>query len=141
MKERSKKLVLKFSEISAKDVPLVGGKNASLGEMFNQLTQKGVKIPDGYAITSEAFWYYLRFNRIDKKLKEIFKKINRNNLKSLQEAGKKARQSILNAKFPPDLEKEILENYRWLSKKYGQKATDVAVRSSATAEDLGKSVV
>lgn len=136
MKERSKKLVLKFSEISAKDVPLVGGKNASLGEMFNQLTQKGVKIPDGYAITSEAFWYYLRFNRIDKKLKEIFKKINRNNLKSLQEAGKKARQSILNAKFPPDLEKEILENYRWLSKKYGQKATDVAVRSSATAEDL-----
>jgi pyruvate,water dikinase len=136
MKDRSKKLVLKFSEISAKDVPLVGGKNASLGEMFNQLTQKGVKIPDGYAITSEAFWYYLRFNRIDKKLKEIFTKINRNNLKSLQEAGKEARQSILNAKFPPDLEKEILENYRWLSKKYGQKATDVAVRSSATAEDL-----
>jgi len=136
MKDRSKKLVLKFSEISAKDVPLVGGKNASLGEMFNQLTQKGVKIPDGYAITSEAFWYYLRFNKIDKKLKEIFKKINRNNLKSLQEAGKAARQSILNAKFPPDLEKEILEHYRWLSKKYGQKATDVAVRSSATAEDL-----
>jgi len=136
MKERSKKLVLKFSEISAKDVPLVGGKNASLGEMFNQLTQKGVKIPDGYAITSEAFWYYLRFNRIDKKLKEIFKKINRNNLKSLQEAGKAARQLILNAKFPPDLEEEILENYRRLSKIYGQKATDVAVRSSATAEDL-----
>jgi len=136
MKDREKKLVLKFSEISAKDVPLVGGKNASLGEMFNQLTQKGVKIPDGYAITSEAFWYYLRFNEIDKKLKEIFKKINRNNLKSLQEAGKAARQSILNAKFPPDLEKEILDNYRWLSKKYGQKATDVAVRSSATAEDL-----
>jgi len=136
MKERSKKLVLKFSEISAKDVPLVGGKNASLGEMFNQLTQKGVKIPDGYAITSEAFWYYLRFNGIDKKLKEIFKKINRNNLKSLQEAGKAARQLILNAKFPSDLEKEILDNYRRLSKIYGQKATDVAVRSSATAEDL-----
>ena len=57
-------------------------------------------------------------------------------MKSLQEAGKEARHSILNAKFPPDLEKEILENYRWISKIYGQKATDVAVRSSATAEDL-----
>jgi pyruvate,water dikinase len=136
MKERSKKLVLKFSEISAKDVPLVGGKNASLGEMFNQLTQKGVNIPDGFAVTSEAFWYYLRFNGIDKKLKDIFKKFKKNSLKSLQETGKKARQLILNAKFPPDLEKEILENYRQLSKKYGQKATDVAVRSSATAEDL-----
>jgi pyruvate,water dikinase len=136
MKERSKKLVLKFSEISAKDVPLVGGKNASLGEMFNQLTQKGVNIPDGFAVTSEAFWYYLRFNGIDKRLKEIFKKFNKNSLKSLQETGEKARQLILNAKFPPDLEKEILENYRQLSKKYSQKATDVAVRSSATAEDL-----
>lgn len=136
MKDREKKLVLKFNEISAKDVPLVGGKNASLGEMFNQLTRKGVKIPDGFAVTSEAFWYYLRFNQIDKKLKEIFKKFSRNNLRSLQETGKKARQLIMNAKFPPDLEKEILENYRRLSKKYGQRATDVAVRSSATAEDL-----
>lgn len=136
MRDREKKLVLKFSEISAKDVPLVGGKNASLGEMFNQLTKKGVKIPDGFAVTSEAFWYYLKFNELDKKLKEIFKKLNKSSLKSLQETGKAARQLILNAKFPPDLEKEILDNYRRLSRIYGQKVTDVAVRSSATAEDL-----
>jgi pyruvate,water dikinase len=133
---KSKKLVLKLSEISKEDTPLVGGKNASLGEMFNQLTQKGVNIPDGFAITSAAFWYYLKFNKIDKKLKKIFGKFNRASLKSLAKTGKKARQLILNGKFPPDLEKEILGNYRSLSKKYGQRATDVAVRSSATAEDL-----
>ncbi len=136
MKDRSKKLVLKFSEISAKDVPLVGGKNASLGEMFNQLTQKGVNIPNGFALTSEAFWYYLRFNKIDKKLKVIFSKFNRKSLESLKETGGKARDLILNGKFPSDLEKEILKNYRNLSREYHQDFTDVAVRSSATAEDL-----
>jgi len=133
---KTKKFILWFEEISKNDVPLVGGKNASLGEMFSQLSKKGINIPDGFALTSDAFWYYLKFNEISAKLKEIFQKFDPKSIKSLKEAGKKARQLILRGKFPPDLEKEILRNYQKLSKKYGQNFTDVAVRSSATAEDL-----
>ena len=131
-----KKYILWFKEILKEDVPLVGGKNASLGEMFSKLSKKGINIPNGFAISSEAFRYYLRFNKIDEKLKEIFKKFDPKSIKSLKETGEKARQLILRGKFPPDLEKEILENYQKLSKIYKQKNVDVAVRSSATAEDL-----
>jgi pyruvate,water dikinase len=131
-----KKYILWFKEILKEDVPLVGGKNASLGEMFSKLSKKGINIPNGFAISSEAFRYYLRFNKIDEKLKEIFKKFEPKSIKSLKETGEKARQLILRGKFPPDLEKEILENYQKLSKIYKQKNVDVAVRSSATAEDL-----
>jgi pyruvate,water dikinase len=131
-----KKLVLWFSQISKKDTPLVGGKNASLGEMFSKLTEKGINIPNGFAITAEAFRYFLKFNKIDGKLKEIFEKFNPKSIQSLKETGKSARDLILKSKFPPDLEKEILENYQKLSKIYNQEDVDVAVRSSATAEDL-----
>jgi pyruvate,water dikinase len=138
-----KKYILWFSEISKDDAPLVGGKNASLGEMFTRFakikTQKSkvkINIPDGFAITAEAFRYYLAFNKIDEKLKEIFEKFDPKSIKSLKETGEKARSLILKGKFPPDLEKEILENYQKLSKVYRQKNVDVAVRSSATAEDL-----
>jgi pyruvate,water dikinase len=138
-----KKYILWFSEISKDDVSLVGGKNASLGEMFTRFakikTQKSkvkINIPDGFAITAEAFRYYLAFNKIDEKLKEIFEKFDPKSIKSLKETGEKSRQLILKGKFPPDLEKEILENYQKLSRIYNQKNADVAVRSSATAEDL-----
>jgi pyruvate,water dikinase len=131
-----KKYILWFSEISKNDVPLVGGKNASLGEMFSKLSRKGIQVPNGFAITAEAFRYYLAYNKIDEKLKEIFKKFDPKSIQSLKETGEKSRNLILEGKFPPDLEKEILENYQKLSKIYGQKNVDVAVRSSATAEDL-----
>jgi pyruvate, water dikinase len=131
-----KKLVLWFYQISKKDTPLVGGKNASLGEMFSKLTEKGINIPNGFAITAEAFKYFLKFNKIDEKLKEIFEKFNPKSIQSLKETGKSARDLILKSKFPPDLEKEILDNYQKLSKIYNQENVDVAVRSSATAEDL-----
>ena len=134
--KRAKKYTLWFKEISKKDVPLVGGKNASLGEMFSKLTKKGIQIPDGFALTSDAFWYYLKFNEISGKLKRIFEKFNPKSIESLKETGRAARQLILRGKFPPNLEKEILRNYQKLSKKYNQKNVDVAVRSSATAEDL-----
>ena len=162
--KKTEKLILWLKEISKEDVPLVGGKNASLGEMFSKLSQKayprrrrgglyrvglsshrpsrallgnrGVNIPDGFTLTSDAFWYYLKFNGIDEKLKEIFEKFNSKSIESLKETGKKSRQLILKGKFPPDLEKEIIENYEKLSKGYEQKNVDVAVRSSATAEDL-----
>ena len=124
-----------FNEISLKDVLLVGGKNASIGEMYQTFSAKGINIPDGFALTSDAYWYYLRANNIEEKLKQIFQQFNRKSLKSLQETSRQARQLILTADFPADLREEILTNYRLLSEKYQQKNTRVAVRSSATAED------
>ncbi|MBU2579164.1 phosphoenolpyruvate synthase [Patescibacteria group bacterium] len=146
VKSKKQKYILWFLEISKKDVALVGGKNASLGEMFNKLQTKklqatsyklpAINIPDGFALTANAYWHFLRENKIDKKLKEIFEKFNPENMKSLRETGRKARELILKGKFPADLEKEILENYQKLSQKYKEKNCNVAVRSSATAEDL-----
>jgi len=135
MKSKSKKYILWFREISAKDVPLVGGKNASLGEMFSKLTKKGINIPDGFATTSYAYWYFLKKNNLLPKLKKLFKDLDVKNIKNLQKVGKEARSLILKAKFPEDLKKEIIWAYRKLGQKY-EKNTDVAVRSSATAEDL-----
>lgn len=136
MKDKSKKYILWFKDISLKEVPLVGGKNASLGEMYQQLTKKGISIPNGFALTSKAFWHYLKINKSDKELKDIFRNFNPNSIKNLKETGKKARSLILKTDFPSDLKKEILNNYKILSKKYGKDFTDVAVRSSATAEDM-----
>ncbi|XOB46537.1 MAG: phosphoenolpyruvate synthase [Candidatus Nealsonbacteria bacterium] len=136
MRKRAKKFILWLKDISEKDTPLVGGKNSSLGEMFSQLTKKGIDIPDGFVSTSRAYWYFLKKNGIDKKLKNIFKRFNPKNLNSLKQTGKAARQAILKGRFPEDLREQILKNYKKLSRKYGEKETDVAVRSSATAEDL-----
>ncbi|MBU0476691.1 phosphoenolpyruvate synthase [Patescibacteria group bacterium] len=135
MDKKEKKFILWFSEISKKDTPLVGGKNSSLGEMYSKLTQKGINVPDGFATSSKAYWYYLKENEIDKELEQIFSNFNPNSLESLKETGKASRNLILKAQFPKDLEKEIIESYKKLEKKYG-KNVEVAVRSSATAEDL-----
>jgi pyruvate,water dikinase len=136
MSLKKKKHILWFKQINLKDVPLVGGKNASLGEMFSQLTKKGVDIPDGFALTAKAYWDYLKFNRIDKKLEMVFEKFDPDDLESLKETGRAARQLILRGDFPPSLKKEIVTNYVRLSKKYKEKEVDIAARSSATAEDL-----
>ena len=141
--KKSQKYILWLKEISSKDVPLVGGKNASLGEMIYRFAKvksqkskvKSINIPDGFCLTSKAYWYYLRANSIDKKLKEIFKRFNSRSLKNLQETGRVARNLILKAEFPEDLKREILKNYKRLSKKYKEENTDVAVRSSGVAED------
>ncbi len=133
--KKSQKYILWFKEISSKDIRLVGGKNASLGEMLSKLGRKRVNIPDGFSLTSRAFWYFLKENKIDKKLKEIFKKFNPRSLKSLQETGRAARNLILKAEFPEDLKREIERAYKKLSRKYQEENTDVAVRSSGVAED------
>ncbi|MDD5696818.1 MAG: phosphoenolpyruvate synthase [Candidatus Pacebacteria bacterium] len=127
--------VLRFSEIRKKDVSRVGGKSASLGEMYSLLVPKGINIPNGFSTTAHAYLSFLEYNGFDKKLKEIFSDFNPKNLTNLQETGKKARNLLLSGKFPPDLEKDILEAYKKLCQEYGKDA-DVAVRSSATAEDL-----
>jgi len=134
--KKKEKYILWFKEISAKDISLVGGKNASLGEMYSQLSKKGVNIPNGFALTSETFRYLLRENNMDKKLKKIFEKFNLKSIKSLQETGRRARSLILKSRFPEDLKAEIIKSYKKLSKKYGENNTDVAVRSSGVAEDL-----
>jgi pyruvate,water dikinase len=129
------KNTLFFSEIRKKDVGIVGGKNASLGEMYSQLTEKGIRISNGFATTADAYKYFLNFNKIDVKLEKIFNNLDLTKLENVQKAGKQSRDLILKGKFPDDLKKEIIVGYGKLCEEYGEEC-DVAVRSSATAEDL-----
>lgn len=131
----NKKYVLWFDEIGIEDVPSVGGKNASLGEMYRELTPKGVKIPNGFATSAEAYWHFLDSAGILDKLKETLEGLDKSNVKDLATRGKKARELILSAKLPDDLWDQIKAAYDKLGRQYG-KDPDVAVRSSATAEDL-----
>jgi pyruvate,water dikinase len=133
--KKSQKFILWFKEISAKEVPLVGGKNASLGEMFSKLTKKGINIPDGFALTTNFYWKFLKANGLDKTLKGFLKEFNPQSIKSIQETGKKCRGAISKREFSEDLEEEIIKTYRKLSQKYNQENVDVAVRTSGVAED------
>lgn len=126
-------LVMKFSDISIADVPRVGGKNASLGEMFNRLSDAGVAVPNGFAITSDAFWYYIDQNGLREKLEELMGFLDTTAYSNLAYVGKQARSLILNGSIPKALKKEIIEEYKALC---GNSYFEVAVRSSATAEDL-----
>lgn len=133
---KTKPYIFWLEEIKKENILLVGGKNASLGEMYSSLGKKGVRVPDGFAITSVAFWYFLEKNKLKEKLMRIFNKFDLKTVKGVTEAGEMARNLILKSNFPPDLKEEIIKAYFKLSKKYRQNYTDVAVRSSATAEDL-----
>jgi len=128
------KNILWFSEIRKTDVNDVGGKSASLGEMYSLLVPKGINIPNGFSTTAHAYLSFLEYNGFDKKLKDIFSTFDPKDLTNLQQTGKKARDLMLTGKFPPQLEKEIVEAYAKLCKEYGPNC-DVAVRTSATAED------
>jgi len=134
MKDR--KLVLWFKELTIYDVPIVGGKNASLGEMLNELSAKGVRVPDGYAVTANAYNYLLEAAGIEEKIVSILADLDTHDIQNLSERGKKIRSLIYNAELPLDLQEAIIKAYRQLSLEYGEENTDVAVRSSATAEDL-----
>jgi len=128
--------ILWYREINKSDGALVGGKNASLGEMIRTIGKQGINIPDGFCLTSKSFWYFLKKNKIDKQIKEVFSRFDPKDLKSLRETGKASRDLILGAEFPKDIKKKIIKSYKKLSKKYRIANVDVAVRSSATAEDL-----
>ncbi|HTA83353.1 MAG TPA: phosphoenolpyruvate synthase [Bacteroidia bacterium] len=128
--------ILKLEEVGHGDVPIVGGKNASLGEMLQNLTQLGINIPAGFVVTVAAYKKFVEFNKLDEIIRDIITKIDLHNIESLRRGGLQVRQLIKNGKFPEDLEKQIIEAYHTLSNKYKQDITDVAVRSSATAEDL-----
>ncbi len=133
---KSKSFVLWFNEIGIQDIPLVGGKNASLGEMYQNLTAKGIKVPNGFAITAYAYQYVLEKSGAMSELRSALRGLNPKNVKALAEAGKKARDVIMHCDFPPDLQVAIISAYQRLCKEYRVKSVDVAVRSSATAEDL-----
>ena len=130
------KYVKFFNQLGIKDVPVVGGKNASLGEMYQKLTKSGIRVPNGFATTAEAYRHFLKDTGTQQKLKKILDGLNTHNVIDLAKRGQAARQAILAAELPKDLQKEIITAYRKLGGLYKTKNLSVAVRSSATAEDL-----
>ncbi len=149
-------LVLWFEEVGLADISWVGGKNASLGEMIQQLTSKGISVPTGFATTAYAYRYFIEKAGIQEKLRRLFADLDVEDVNNLRERGKQARNLILNTPFPPELQSAIATAYLKLCQRYGNKSEqcepfgpdsqeqcercseeiDVAVRSSATAEDL-----
>ncbi|MEG4497270.1 phosphoenolpyruvate synthase [Microcoleus sp. F10-C6] len=132
---KEKSLVLWFDEVGIADIPLVGGKNASLGEMIQQLSPQGVRVPSGFATTAYAYRYFIQSAGLEAKLREIFADLDVEDLQNLRQKGKQARALILDTPFPRELQAAIADAYEKLCDRYGD-STDVAVRSSATAEDL-----
>ncbi|PPJ63318.1 phosphoenolpyruvate synthase [Cuspidothrix issatschenkoi] len=128
-------LVLPFTSVGIADIPLVGGKNASLGEMIQQLGPKGVKVPTGFATTAYAYRYFIIGAGLEAKLRKIFADLDVEDMDNLRECGKQARSLMLETPFPLELQEAIARSYQTLCQEYGID-TDVAVRSSATAEDL-----
>ncbi|NNM83730.1 phosphoenolpyruvate synthase [Candidatus Parcubacteria bacterium] len=127
--------ILWFTDISMDNVAQVGGKNASLGELIRAVEPKGVRIPHGFAVTAAAYYHYLAKTGLDAFIEETLKGLDTKNLKELAGRGKLVREKMRATPLPQDLERAIAEAYALMEKKYG-KETDVAVRSSATAEDL-----
>jgi len=148
------KYILPFKGTGIADIELVGGKNASLGEMYTNLKKKGIRVPDGFSVTAEAYRYFISQNELDQEIKKILKGLDTSNMRNLAERGYRVRQVILSAEFPVDLRNQIIEAYSKLSHAYSPRKSfriswdkldhtnhfaggvDVAVRSSATAEDL-----
>ncbi|MFA7702681.1 MAG: phosphoenolpyruvate synthase, partial [Patescibacteria group bacterium] len=125
-----------FNELNIKDVPSVGGKNASLGEMYQHLSKVGVSVPNGFATTAEAYRKFLEDSGLKKKIKTILSDLNTHDVNSLTKKAKQVRELIVATPMPKELEKNIVESYQKLNKLYKAKNLSVAVRSSATAEDL-----
>jgi pyruvate,water dikinase len=123
-----------FKELSIDDISLVGGKNASLGEMYQNLTTEGVRVPNGFAVTAPAYNYVLEYNKTWLLLHEALDGLDPDNIKDLQVCGIKARAIALNCKLPDDLKSSVLRGYAQLKHEYGADIS-LAVRSSATAED------
>lgn len=136
MNDTSNKYILGLHQAGIGDIDRVGGKNASLGEMIQHLTKLGIRIPAGFIITVDAYQSFISYNRLEDKISSLIAEIDYEQIESLRRAGLQIRNMIRNTKFPPDLSNLIIEAYYKLSSGYDQEITDVAVRSSATAEDL-----
>ncbi len=129
------KYVKWLDEVTIDDLPLVGGKNASLGEMTRELSSEGINVARGFAITSDAYWRYLDYNNLKEKIREELEGLDTQNTSLLREKTKKVRDLITSGKMPDDLVTQISEAYKKLCERYGEDMA-VAVRSSATAEDM-----
>lgn len=124
-----------FEEIGIRDVPSVGGKNASLGEMITALKSAGIRVPEGFATTADAYWEFLESNQLRETIQDELKQLKGDEA-SLEKVGKAVRDAILHAEFSKEFVTAVSKAYQELSKRYGKRNADVAVRSSATAEDL-----
>ena len=134
-----KKLILWFDEIGIQDVPIVGGKNASLGEMYQKLHGEGIRVPNGFAITARAYRYFLECAGIEAEIRKILEDLNTHDMDNLARKGREVREIIRHGQFPSELSDAIVENYMRLGKQFKvpvPESLDVAIRSSATAEDL-----
>lgn len=123
-------------EVELSDIPTVGGKNASLGEMIQNLGKLGVKVPGGFVVTVASYEAFITHNVLDQKIRDIVAGLDVDDVENIRRTGLAVRTLIKNGKFPEEIWKGILQRYDEMSLQYGQEATDVAVRSSATAEDL-----
>lgn len=130
------KYIKKFEQLSMNDVALVGGKNASLGQMIVGLKGKGIDIPTGFAVTTDGYWHYLTSNNIVHTIETLMASVDTHDMHMLQKTSSEIRSLIEGGVMPADLQQEIMQAYQELSQLYGQTACDVAVRSSATAEDM-----
>lgn len=128
--------IVPLDTVGINDIDKVGGKNASLGEMLQSLTRLGIHIPNGFVITVAAYRKFLTDNSLEEPIKQIINQIDYDNIESLRRGGQQVRQLLRNSRFPKDLSEMIIQAYTALSHNYEQEHTDVAVRSSATAEDL-----
>lgn len=127
--------VQRFADLTIADVPTVGGKNASLGEMYRELSAEGVKVPNGFATTADAYRYYIGHNDLEGRISEALASLDTRDVDALAETGSRIRHWITHGEIPDDLAQEIVAAYRDLETDYGVNP-DVAIRSSATAEDL-----
>jgi len=133
---RPKDFIIFLDRIGMSDLPRVGGKNASLGEMIKNLSDKHIKVPNGFAVTVDAFDAFIEENKLKGIIEKALAQVDVSDIVSLRKTGSEIRKQISNGRFPVSVEKAILKSYYQLSEIYGQDATDIAVRSSATAEDL-----
>lgn len=127
--------IRRFNELGVGDVGLVGGKNASLGELYRNLAAEGVRVPNGFATTAAAYRHYLAHNHLDQRIHDALQDLDTHDVRALTVTGAKIRQWIMRGDIPDDLAAEIRAGYKELAAEYGA-SPDVAVRSSATAEDL-----
>src|SRR3989344_2506759 len=136
MEDKDQKFILWFDQVNISDVSLVGGKNASLGEMYTTLVPKGIRVPNGFAITAHAYRYFIEKAGLIDFIKQTLEGLDTGDVKKLQKVGKTIREKIIKADLPEELKTEIREAYKNLSAAYQMSEADTAVRSSATAEDL-----
>ncbi|MFW6303084.1 MAG: PEP/pyruvate-binding domain-containing protein, partial [Candidatus Sumerlaeota bacterium] len=135
MSKEDRKWVRTFDSLDNDDVAQVGGKNASLGEMFQRLTSEGVRLPNGFATTAEAYRRFLEENDLEDQIRETLDAMH-NDEQSLEETGRKIRRMFRKCEFSDELRDSIESAYDWLCEENDRSEIDVAVRSSATAEDL-----